>query len=68
MRWDSPVLFVPCVQTNLNLHGVKLSGNFRASDEEESWNHELNTSLTENGEIGCGAVMRWVCVLIMGRR
>lgn len=39
-----------------------------ASDEEESWNCELNTSLAENGEIGCGAFMRWVCVLIIGRR
>lgn len=47
---------------------MKLPGNFRTSDEEESWNRGLNTSLAENGEIGCGALMRWVCVLIMGRR
>lgn len=45
-----------------------MPGNFRTSDEEESWNRELNTSLAENGEIGCGALTRWVCVLIMGRR
>lgn len=40
-----------------------MPGNFRASGEEESWNHELlNTSVAENGEIGCGALMRWVCI------
>lgn len=41
---------------------MKLPGNFRASEEEECWNRELNTSLAENGEIGCGALMRWVCI------
>lgn len=41
---------------------MKLPGNFRASDEEESWNHELNTSVAENGKIGYSALMRWVCI------